>query len=98
MDFKGKKVLLASGMDRFGMAEALEEAGCTLVLGDLIFALGIPIPIYSLKTGHNSQDLAPIVCKFPFKMLYPTGKSQEKETTNSRFYNDADIIAGDFYL
>ncbi len=98
VDFKGKKVLLASGMDRFGMAEALEEAGCTLVLGDLIFALGIPIPIYSLKTlDIIARILAPIVCKFPFKMLYPTGKSQEKgDNKNSRFYNDADIIAGDF--
>jgi hypothetical protein len=36
-------------MDRFGMAESMEKAGCDLVLGDLIFALGLPFPLKSLK-------------------------------------------------
>ena len=44
VDFSNKKVLLVCGMDRFGMAESMENAGCDLVLGDLIFALGLPFP------------------------------------------------------
>ena len=32
------------------MAESLLAAGCQLVIGDLIFAIGLPIPIYSLRT------------------------------------------------
>lgn len=100
VDFKGKKVLLVSGMDRFGMAESLEKAGCDMVLGDLIFALGIPIPLHSLKSLDILAKLAaPIVCKLPFKMLYPTGEKQEKvDTRHRRFYDEADIIAGDFHF
>ena len=48
-----KKVLLVSGMDRFGMAQAFTDMGCSMIFGDLIFALGIPVPIYKLK---NSID------------------------------------------
>ncbi|AYO31862.1 quinate 5-dehydrogenase [Biomaibacter acetigenes] len=100
VDFKGKKVLLVSGMDRFGMAESLEKAGCDMVLGDLIFALGIPLPLHSLKSLDILAKLAaPIVCKLPFKMLYPTGEKQEKvDTRHRRFYDEADIIAGDFHF
>lgn len=99
VDFKNKKVLLVCGLDRFGMAEALEKTGCDLVLGDLIFTLGIPIPIKSLKSLNVlASILAPIICKLPFSVLYPTGKKQEKKVSSKfeRFYDEADIIAGDF--
>jgi len=99
VDFKDKKVLLVCGMDRFGMAESLEKSGCDLVLGDLIFALGVPIPIRSLKTLNVlASIIAPIVCRLPFEVLYPTGQKQEKKSSSKfgRFYDAADIIAGDF--
>lgn len=100
LDFKGKKVLLVAGIDRFGMAEALEKTGCKLVLGDLIFALGIPIPLRSVRSlDIVARIIAPVVCKLPFTLVYPTGKKQEKNNPTSkfrRFYDDADIIAGDY--
>lgn len=34
---KGSKVLMVCGVDRFGMAEALLEAGAEVTFGDLIF-------------------------------------------------------------
>ena len=40
IDLKGKKVLMVSGVDRFGMAEAFAAAGSQMVFGDLIFASG----------------------------------------------------------
>lgn len=100
IDFKDKNVLLVSGMDRFGMAEALEESGCDLVLGDLAFALGVPIPIPSLRSLYIiATFVAPIVCLLPISMIYPTGKKQEKiYAKHSRFYDRADIIAGDFHF
>jgi hypothetical protein len=100
VDFKGKKVLLVSAMDRFGMAEALAGAGCHLIIGDLIFALGIPVPIRSLKTlDLLAKIVAPFICRLPFKMLYPTGEKQEKvDPRYRRFYDEADIIAGDFHF
>ncbi len=98
IDLKGKRVLVVSAMDRFGMAQALEQAGGDVVCGDLIFALGIPRKINSLKTLYNvARVIAPIACKLPFEILYPTGKAQE--TTNNRYYKffyETDIIAGDF--
>ncbi len=98
IDFKGKKVFIVSAMDRFGMAEALLEEGAAVACGDLIFALGIPKQLNSLRALHRiARIIAPIVCRLPFEMLYPTGKSQD--TSNRKFdafYRDADIIAGDF--
>src|SRR5690606_3482004 len=45
IDFQNKTVLMVCAMDRFGMAEALQETGCDLILGDLIFVLNLPIPL-----------------------------------------------------
>jgi len=101
--FDDKKVLLVSGMDRFGMAEALQETGCDLVLGDLVFILNIPIPLKSLSALDKiARAVAPMVVKLPFSMLYPTGEKQDtvqsKKSVHTKFYNEADIIAGDFLL
>ena len=93
-----KKVLLVSGMDRFGMAQAFTDMGCSMIFGDLIFALGIPVPIYKLKNLHRlAAVLMPVISRMPFEILYPTGKKQEEVVSKySRYYNMADIIAGDF--
>ncbi|MDH7478552.1 MAG: quinate 5-dehydrogenase [Syntrophomonadaceae bacterium] len=96
----GRKVLLVAGVDRFGMAEALVEAGAEVTFGDLIFGLGIPLPLKSLRSlDLAARLLAPIVCQLPFEMLYPTGEKQEQVTPRySRFYQQAEIIAGDFHF
>lgn len=100
LDFRGKKVLMVCAVDRFGMAEALAEAGADLTCGDLIFGLGLPVPLRSLPTFRRVAYLAaPIVRFFPIKMLYPTGREQEKiEPRYTRFYEEAEIIAGDFHF
>jgi hypothetical protein len=98
IQLKGKKVLMVSGVDRFGMAEGFVKAGCQVVFGDLIFALGIPIPLTSLRSLQNLANmLLPIITKLPFTLLYPTGSKQEKVTPKyTKYYEEADIIAGDF--
>jgi hypothetical protein len=98
LDLKGKKVLMVSGVDRFGMAEAFDQAGCRMVFGDLIFALGIPIPITTLRGLRILANLLlPVITRLPFTVLYPTGSKQETVTPKySKYYQDADIIAGDF--
>jgi hypothetical protein len=97
---KGRKVLLVAGVDRFGMAEALCAAGADVIFGDLIFALGIPIPIRSLRAlDITARLLAPIVVQLPFEMVYPTGKKQERiEPKHARYYDWADVIAGDYHF
>ncbi|MDI6800109.1 MAG: quinate 5-dehydrogenase [Actinomycetota bacterium] len=99
LSLKGKKVLMTSAVDRFGMAEALHEAGCEMRFGDLIFGLGIPIMMRSIKTFRFVASLLlPIVVWIPHRLLYPTGSAQEKEPKEkyAKHYQDADIIAGDY--
>lgn len=99
VDFKGKTVLMVSGVDRFGMAEAFHDAGCKMIFGDLIFGLKIPIPLRSMTSFRIVARLVlPVVTKMPFKMLYPTGEKQEREPKEKygKYYHEADIIAGDF--
>jgi hypothetical protein len=100
LSLKGKKVLLMSGVDRFGMAEALSDAGCEMVFGDLLYAVGIPLAIRSLKALHIAATcLAPIIVQLPFSLVYPTGKKQEQNTPkHTEYYDWADIIAGDFHF
>ena len=101
IDFTGKKTLMTSAVDRWGMAEALQNAGTEQWFGDLFYALDVPIIIKrwnSLRTLVHL--LTPIVVQLPFSLLYPTGESQN-ETPKSNpkateLYAWADIIAGDW--
>ncbi len=99
IELKDKNVLMVSALDRFGMAESLDALGANLILGDLIFGLGLPIPIKSLKVLENiSGAIMPLVSKIPFKLLYPTGAKQlAQQDKYSKYYEWADIIAGDFH-
>lgn len=98
--FAGRKVLVVAGVDRFGMSEALVEAGADVTFGDLIFGLGVPIALHSLKAlDLAARLLTPIVCQLPFEMLYPTGDKQEQVVPKySRYYHESEIIAGDFHF
>lgn len=97
-----KKVLMVSAVDRFGMAETLVSLGAEVIFGDLIFALGLPMPIYSLKTLDKiARTFAPVITKLPFEWVYPTGNNQDKKYLDekySRYYKEADIIAGDYHF
>jgi hypothetical protein len=99
--WKDKKVLVPSAVDRFGLAEALEETGARVLYGDLIFGLGLPIPLYRLSLLQKlAYLLLPIITKLPFKWLYPTGEKQEKQVQDwrQRYFAWADVIAGDWHL
>jgi hypothetical protein len=98
LKLQGKKVLMVSAVDRFGMAEAFVKAGSKMVFGDLIFALGIPVSLTSLRNLQRLANIVlPILTKMPFTLLYPTGSKQETATPKyAKYYEEADIIAGDF--
>lgn len=100
MQLKGRKVLMVCAIDRFGMAESFAECGADLTLGDLVFAIGVPIPLYSLKAlAGVARVIGPIITQLPFKYLYPTGSEQEQsgEPRGRKYFDDNDIIAGDFH-
>ncbi len=99
LPLRDKTVLMVSGVDRFGMAEALATAGCRMIFGDLIFGLKIPLPIRSISTFKNiAHALLPLVTKLPFQMLYPVGDEQDRapRAQFQKHYAEADIIAGDY--
>ncbi|HLX25487.1 MAG TPA: hypothetical protein VKR05_00730 [Candidatus Cybelea sp.] len=101
IDLRGRRVLMVSALDRFGMAQAFVEAGADVLFGDFIFALDKDIPVRDL---HEFETLAekylPDACKLPFQFFYPTGKKQEKppEPKYPQYYEQSEIIAGDFHF
>lgn len=100
VDFRGLPVLMVSALDRFGMAQALVDAGAQVTFGDFIFALGIDKPVTSLAEFEALADkYLPDACKLPFQFFYPTGKKQEKapEPKFPHYYAGARLIAGDFH-
>ncbi len=100
VDWPRTRVLLPSAVDRFGLAEALDRAGAKVLYGDFIFALGLPIPLYSLSFLQKlAWLLLPIFTQLPFRLLYPTGASQEEARPDwrGRYYLWADLIAGDWH-
>ena len=99
IELRGKKALKTTAVDRYGLAKALVDAGCDVTFGDFMFALDVPIPLHSLRSVHIlAAILLPILTRLPFSWFYPVGDEQIKEPAKkySRFYEEADIIAGDF--
>ncbi len=100
VDFATARVLLTCGIDRFGIAEELDAMHAHTVYGDLMFNLGIGLPIRSLRTLQRlGWALLPLLVRTPFKWLYPAGSSQEQIVPKyERWYRWADVIAGDFHF
>ncbi|NLB74041.1 MAG: quinate 5-dehydrogenase [Firmicutes bacterium] len=96
----GKNAFVVCALDRYGMASALVESGCNLKIGDLAFALGIPIFPTTLATLRIIADvLMPVLSHMPISVLYPTGKSQEQVTPKfTSVYQWADVIGGDCHF
>lgn len=100
VDFRTSTVLVACGMDRFGMAETLDELGANCIFGDLMFNVAVPVVIPSLQALQGIGGiLLPLVVQLPFQWLYPTGERQDEIIP--RFHHAwewADIIVGDFLI
>ncbi len=101
VDFRDTPVLMVSALDRFGMAQALCDAGAHVTFGDFIFALGLDKPVTSLAEFETlAEKYLPDACKLPFQFFYPTGKKQERppEPKFPQHFEKAKVIAGDFHF
>jgi hypothetical protein len=101
LELAGKRVLVTSAVDRWGMAMGFREAGCEMTYADLLFALGVPIMIHKHSTlVRVVRIIAPIAAQLPFSFLYPSEADHttevEAESKHAQLYRDADIIAGDY--
>jgi hypothetical protein len=95
----GMKALKTNAVDRYGMAEALVNAGAETVFGDFYFTMNLPILMKSLKSVRIVAGiLLPVITHLPYMWFYPLGAAQEKEPENKypHLYQDAQVIAGDF--
>ena len=92
-----KRAFINLGSDRWGMSRGFAKAGYECLFGDLMFALGLNVPLHSLSAVKRlARILLPVVGHFPIAWLYPTGKEQEKRTPRwGRAFDWATVIAGD---
>jgi len=92
-----KKAFVMTGADRWGLAHSFVTAGYECVFGDLMFSLGIPIPLHSEKQLKTlAAILMPIAGRLPFEWVYPTGeKQEERKPKHPKYFHWATVVAGD---
>jgi len=97
-EIPSKTAFLVETASRYGMLLSFIEAGYQCVFGDLMFALGIPLPVRTVRGLHLvARLLMPVVGRMPISMLYSTGEAQEKnEPKYQKYYQNASVIAGDW--
>lgn len=92
-----KHVLFTAASDRWGMTKGFMEAGYECIFGELMFGIGVPIPLR--KVSHLkifASALYPIVMRLPFEWIYPTGDKQTvREPKFEKYYQWASVIGGD---
>ena len=93
-----KTALLVAGLTRGGMSRSFINDGYQVTFGDLMFGLGIPIPINTVPAANLAAAvLMPIVGRLPIEMLYPTGEKQLQVVPKYiRHYQTNQVIAGDW--
>ncbi len=93
----GRRVFVTLGVERWGLSSAFVQAGYEVVFGDLMFALDVPLPIHTLEGLRRlAKFLIPIVTRFPFEWLYPTGEKQDERIPKwEKYYQWATVVAGD---
>jgi len=93
-----RTAMMPLAVDRYGLAKSLHEAKFEIVFCDLMFALGVPIPLRGLKQLRTAAAiLAPVVGLAPISMLYPTGESQDENVPKyEKWFRFGSVVAGDF--
>lgn len=96
---RGMPALLTTAVDRYGMGQAMVDAGLDVTFGDLMFALGLPFPIKKLATVRLiAAVLLPVITNLPFSWFYALGSEQDKPPQSKwdRYYQQSTVLGGDF--
>ncbi len=92
-----RQAFVPVGIDRLGLAQAVAEVSDKIVLGDLMVALGVPIPVYGIPAFKRlARIMLPIVSHFPMSMLFYGSDGSEQEPKYVKYFESSDLIAGDF--
>jgi hypothetical protein len=94
---RGKTAFIMTGSDRWGLTSSFLKAGYACTFGDLMFSLGIPIPVHTEKTiKRMAALLMPIAGRLPFAWIYPTGeKQEERKPKHVDIFKANTVTAGD---
>jgi len=95
----GMPALQTTAVDRYGMGDAMVNAGLDVTFGDFMFALGMPFAIKKLATVRLvAALLLPVVTQVPVPWLYPLGSEQDKppQPKWTKYYEQSYVLAGDF--
>lgn len=96
-DFHFKQAFIPVAVDRLGLAEAVAEVSDVIVSGDLMVALGVPIPLYGIPSFKKvARTMLPIVSHFPMSMIFYGSDGAEQKPKYTKYFEESDLIAGDF--
>jgi len=96
-DVRFKQGFVPVAVDRQGLAEAVAEVSEKVVIGDLMVALGVPIPIYGIPAFKRvARVMLPFVSWFPMSMLFYGSSGAEQEPKYVKYFEGSDLVAGDF--
>jgi hypothetical protein len=92
-----KQGFVAVGVDLQGLATAIAEVCGKIVFGDLMVALGVPIPLYGIPTFKRvARIMLPIVSYFPMSLIFFGSDGAQQEPKYVKYFEGSDLIAGDF--
>jgi hypothetical protein len=92
-----RRAFVPVAVDRLGLAHAVSEVADEVTFGDLMVALGVPIPVRGLKRYYIvARLMLPFVSHFPMSMLFYGSGGAESEPKYTRFWQESDLLAGDF--
>ena len=92
-----KQAFVPVAVDRLGLAQAVAEVSDRIVSGDLMVALGVPIPLYGIPAFKRvARIMLPIVSHFPMSMIFYGSDGAEHEPKYVKYFEESDLIAGDF--
>jgi hypothetical protein len=85
-------------VDRLGLARAVTAVSDTVIFGDLMMGLGLPIPVRGIDRYRKvARALLPIVSYFPLSMIFPPGiKDEPIKPKYEHIWQQVDLVAGDF--
>ncbi|MEZ0395752.1 MAG: quinate 5-dehydrogenase [Anaerolineales bacterium] len=97
IDQRGRKAFIMTGADRWGLTRSFLDAGYECVFGDMMFSLGIPIPVHTDRALKIlAAILMPIAGRLPFEWVYPVGeKQEERKPKHAKYFHWATVVAGD---
>lgn len=92
-----KQAFVPLAVDRLGLSEAISEVAERTVFGDLMVALGVPLPVHGIPAFKRVlRVMLPIVSYFPMSMLFYGSDGAEHEPKYVKYFEKSDLLAGDF--